>query len=376
LRCPRCGNENSEQNRFCGMCGASLLAEPAAAPTPPAPPRPVPPAPTSAPPRTQAVEAPRTTTRVAEEAPSISGPSFLGLSDPAPRKTGRGATLSIDPHSAPGSNLDYLLDDEEQPRHWGIGKIFVILIALALAVGFGYLRWKKNDLDFLAKKPAAVTQNSTDSTSPSASTPSITPEPQPANSSAPSIQPVTDSSSPAATPPAASATPSATPSTQPAATGDASKPVDATSTPSDKPATPPEKDSGHAVKESAEPSAPKAATAPPKEAPPKPSPAKPADTIAEAQKYLYGRGGAAQDCDRGLRMLKPLANQANAKAMVEMGALYSAGLCTPRDLPTAYRWFAQALHKDPENEAIQQDLQKLWGEMTQPERQLAIKLSQ
>jgi len=100
------------------------------------------------------------------------------------------------------------------------------------------------------------------------------------------------------------------------------------------------------------------------------------DTVAEAQKYLYGRGGASQDCDRGLRMLKPLANQGNAKAMVEMGALYSAGLCTPRDLPTAYRWFAQALHKDPENEAIKSDLQKLWGEMTQPERQLAIKLSQ
>jgi hypothetical protein len=35
-----------------------------------------------------------------------------------------------------------------------------------------------------------------------------------------------------------------------------------------------------------------------------------------------------------------------------------------------------ALRKDPENDAVQNDLQKLWGEMTQPERQLAIKLSQ
>jgi len=75
-------------------------------------------------------------------------------------------------------------------------------------------------------------------------------------------------------------------------------------------------------------------------------------------------------------MLKPMANQGNSKAMVEMGALYSAGLCTPRDLPTAYRWFALALRKDPSNDAIQVDLQKLWGEMTQPERQLAIKLTQ
>jgi TPR repeat protein len=71
-----------------------------------------------------------------------------------------------------------------------------------------------------------------------------------------------------------------------------------------------------------------------------------------------------------------MANQGNTKAMVEMGALYSAGLCTPRDLPTAYRWFAIALRKDPSNEAIQKSLQKLWGEMTQPERQLAIKMTQ
>jgi TPR repeat protein len=100
-----------------------------------------------------------------------------------------------------------------------------------------------------------------------------------------------------------------------------------------------------------------------------------ADPVVEAQKYLYGKG-APQDCDRGMHILKPAAEQANAKAMIEMGALYSAGLCTPRDLPTAYRWFAMALRKDPDNLAVQTDLQKLWGEMTQPERQLAIRLSQ
>lgn len=83
-----------------------------------------------------------------------------------------------------------------------------------------------------------------------------------------------------------------------------------------------------------------------------------------------------QDCDRGLRILKPAVNQGNPKAMIEMGALYSAGLCTPRDLPTAYRWFALALRKDPTNQALNADLEKLWGEMTQPERELAIKLTQ
>lgn len=100
-----------------------------------------------------------------------------------------------------------------------------------------------------------------------------------------------------------------------------------------------------------------------------------ADSVALAQKYIYGKR-VRQDCDRGLRILKPAADQANAKAMIEMGALYSAGLCTPRDLPTAYRWFALALRKDPTNQALNADLEKLWGEMTQPERELAIKLTQ
>lgn len=113
----------------------------------------------------------------------------------------------------------------------------------------------------------------------------------------------------------------------------------------------------------------------PEEVPAKPSPARAADPVGEAQKYIYGKG-VRQDCERGLHLLKPAADHANPKAMIEMGALYSAGLCTPRDLPTAYRWFALALRKEPDNASVQTDLRKLWGEMTQPERQLAIRLSQ
>jgi TPR repeat protein len=102
---------------------------------------------------------------------------------------------------------------------------------------------------------------------------------------------------------------------------------------------------------------------------------KPFDPVSEAQKYLYGKG-IPQDCERGMHLLKSAANQSNPKAMIEMGALYSAGLCTPHDLPTAYSWFSKVLRKDPDNKAASDDLNKLWGEMTQPERQLAIKLSQ
>jgi len=107
VRCLRCGNENPDNNRFCGMCGATLLAPPAVAP-----PQPV----SVAAPKPPAVEAaaapapapdPRRSATVVSESPAISGPSFLGLNQPAssPRSSRKRASLSIDPHSAQGSNL-------------------------------------------------------------------------------------------------------------------------------------------------------------------------------------------------------------------------------------------------------------------------------
>ena len=320
--------------------------------------------------------------------PSISGPSFLGLNDSAPSNAAprKRASLSIDPHSAPGSNLDYLLDEEEPPEHhWGIGKMLLIFIALALAAGFGYLRFKNQGLAWLSQseKPAVVAQNSTSPNSPTtpAPSPSITPDSQPpaAQPTATNPQPApSDSANAPSTPaPAASAPATAAPS-------DSAKPTEAPSTTSsDKAAAPTDNDSA-SPKETVPDTSTVAAKPVEKPKPtPKPPAPKPSagsrpgayDPVVEAQKYLYGRG-APQDCDRGMRLLKPAANQGNPKAMIEMGALYSAGLCTPHDLPTAYRWFALALRKDPENTAVQADLQKLWGEMTKPERQLAIKLTQ
>ena len=108
----------------------------------------------------------------------------------------------------------------------------------------------------------------------------------------------------------------------------------------------------------------------------KPSPARSGDVAADAERYIYGRG-VPRDCDRGVRMLKSAAERSDAKAMIALGTVYSTGAtCVPRDLPTAYRYFAMGLHRDPNNQALQDDLQKLWSQMTQPERQLAIKLSQ
>jgi len=410
VRCSRCGNENPDGNRFCGMCGAALLSAPPVATSPlqrPATSAPnIPTAPAPLPSRPQTAEAPRSAP-APQPQPSISGPSFLGLNDRSPHRRTR-ASLSIDPHSS--SNVDYLLDDEDEPRHGGAGKFLLILIALALAVGFGYLRWKNQGLSWLnlgSHKPAAAAQNSqatdsnsTDSNSSdgnapasSGNAPDAQPSPaappagpgsgaaQPQAATAPNGNPAAATAAPTTAAPApapAAATPAATsPSNSSAGTGD-------TGNASANPAAKPSDDGSTAA--TTQPStapAPASSDNPPAAAPTKPAPkpraARPIapaiDPVVEAQQYLYGRG-AAQDCERGLRILKPAANAGNSKAMIEMGALYSAGLCTPHDLPTAYRWFALALRKDPSNDQVQTDLQKLWSEMTQPERQLAIKLSQ
>jgi len=416
VRCARCGNENSDENRFCGMCGATLLA--AAVPVASTPAQGAVTGSTAVPSQASSAPAPpRNPTAgrapAPDESPAISGPSFLGLNEPAPAARRRGS-LSIDPNSPPGSsNLDYLLhDDEEETKRGGAGKYVLILLALALAAGFGYLRWKNQGFPRIlgTSKPAAA-QNSD---APDAGT---TP-PQPANSA--SVPLATPASAPATAPATATAAPTGTNTPAQPAAGSASPaagaPAAATTNPDSTNITPPANsppDAAGAAPPNAAandptPNSPAEATTPSpaptakqpaastadtaaatnsephraaaaRPSPPKPSPAiKPGraiDAVSEAQKYIYGRG-VTQDCDRGMRLLKPAADQANPRAMVEMGALYSAGLCTPHDLPTAYRWFALALRKDPDNQSVQTDLEKLWREMTQPERQLAIKLSQ
>lgn len=423
MRCPRCGNENSTTNRFCGMCGATLFqasspetaapAKPAQVATPSrAPSVPVPPAP-------PVTHAPTTTSEVSPRSapsddggPVISGPSFLGLNEPAPAKRSR-ASLSIDPGTSSRS-VDYLLEDDEEPKSGGAGKWILIVVALALAVGFGYLHWKDQGFAWLnaSKKPAATLPSDSDDTA-AAPLPTNNPAPNPGAAVSPattgkgsqqSPQQSSNSPVPASASTTTSTTPSGAPTSAPATAASNAPTTSAATTPTATDVTntnpasnsaPPgtassgtsssttatkttaAKDSGDSASDSstdADNANPTPAAASKPTPTIKPAP-RPVDTVAEAQRYLYGKG-AQQNCDRGLRLLKPAADQSNTKAMVEMGALYSAGLCTPRDLPTAYRWFALALRKDPDNESVQADLQKLWGEMTQPERQLAIRLSQ
>jgi hypothetical protein len=490
VRCGRCGNENAEGNRFCGMCGSPLTVK--TQQTPPLRQTPaVPPASTATPRpnvsptvREQHVPAPSATqpgtptrpmgpmTQAAlsssapafgakgmgsasvpvearpqapfdEDAgaePTISGPSFLGLNQPGQRRSGSRHEGRRDTgHLQTSGNLDYLLDDEEPPKH-GWGKLVFISVALALAGGFGYLHWKQGGFDWLtagSSKPAA-TQPVDDATqkpaadnggtagtnagagaasNPSATVPSGTAAPSATgggaagtpvassgNTSAPAAAPGAESASgqvpsaPASAIPTGTASPNSSQPTSPsmgspqsAAQGNVAPNISATSGQAGNsqsssgeaitPAAAASPGEGSAAQSSVAEQQPKVATASRKAilksaAAPKPSPAKPVDSVSEAERYIYGRG-VRQDCDHGLHMLKSAADRSDARAMISLGALYSTGAtCTPRDLPTAYRYFAMGLHKQPDNQALQDDLQKLWSQMTQPERQLAIKLSQ
>jgi TPR repeat protein len=391
VRCGRCGNENAEGFRFCGMCGAALVAKEQAGP-----------AVSSTPPE------PRT-------APTITGPSFLGLNMPADETSaGRGSGTDRNAGGGndalrPSSNVNYLLEDDDEPRR-GWGKVILIVVALALAVGFGYLHWKQGGFDWLNggdKKPAAATAQAPEAGQSGADSGAAKPASAggagaqdssgaPVAGGSASVSPAESGAgqsagaqtSSQATPSESGAAPSASAQTATPANTDQASSAPASgaaqSTPQNSApgsSAPPETgtkaaDSGADTQSPAAEPTPRAVARKP--AATKPTAAKPAakaaDSVTEAERYIYG-SGLAQDCDRGLRMLKSAA-ESNVKAMVSMGVLYSTGTCAPRDLPTAYRWFALALHKEPDNQALQDDLQKLWGKMTPPERQLAIKLSQ
>jgi TPR repeat protein len=92
-----------------------------------------------------------------------------------------------------------------------------------------------------------------------------------------------------------------------------------------------------------------------------------------AEKYLYGQG-VRQDCNRALALLRPAADS-NVKARSLLGAMYATGHCVPRDLPRSYHWFALALREEPNNVWVSRNLQSVWNQMSDSEKQLATRMT-
>lgn len=329
IRCDQCGYESDSRYRFCGMCGAKL-------PPPPTP----------------ASEAGATTPQRDDSNRSMSAPSFLGLSE------------------EPTSSVTYLLEDELSTSHW---KRTVVLLASFAVLGLAGWHWHTQLRAYVTAKLAQPPTNNP-------------PE-------APAL-PETPTPTPTSTAEAAAASPNANAAIEKPATsaGDASA-----NTPQN-PAPPvpsaatlpnPSPQSEAAAASKPEPAAENQTQTAKEEAPTALSQTakntetrvqKPASVRstgdqleADGERYLYGTGGVPADCSRALKDLGAAAGQGNAKAYSVLGTIYATGHCTDRDLPLAYHWFAKALQQDQGNTRLQRDLQVLWNQMTDDERQLAMR---
>jgi hypothetical protein len=348
IRCPECGYENRDMYRFCGMCGATLRREATVQ------------APASQPQTATAEVSPRP----AEAEPVSSTPRFIT--------------------EEPGTsgNLEYLLE-EEAPK--SRGKFVITLVLLLLAAGLMVWHWQRDGYPWAARSSAP----------PSVQAPAQNAGPPVASNSQPAA-PAADAPAPKAQnpPPQSEATSSDTPSqaTEPKAEAAAKKTDPAapkeTAVPdggaTDQTSASDAAASGSSTGADASQPSPAEATAIPPAVSPKPQPEsrvvvaptpglRADDKLAaEGEKYLYGNG-VSQDCGLAQKNLRIAAGHLNARAMTLMGAMYATGHCVTRDLPTAYRWFAKALHQDPSNSRVQQDLEILWKQMTPGERQMATK---
>jgi len=319
--------------KFCGMCGAPLPVAANAEDV-------------------AAQQVPRISEVVEPESALEPAQSAGTAPTAAPAYTG-GAFRLMGQEVDPGKrSLDYLLEDDEDTRS-GLGRWLVaLLLALLLAGGLGY--WRYRNGGWMTRRSSATVAGQdaspTNGNGPNANTVSAPVSGRAENPGATTppdtgalseVRPQNPPSAPSSSPEAPAATTTA-PTEQPAAKATPPQPV---------------------------PTKPRAA------APRADAPVKAEDPVSQGEKYIYGRG-VPQNCDRGVKLVRPAADAANSKAMITMGALYATGLCVARDLPSAYKFFALALRKDPENAALKQNVERVWGQMTQLERQQAIRLTQ
>jgi hypothetical protein len=344
--CPKCGEDNSDNFRFCGMCGNVLEARvearrPSGAPVPNLP---LPPLPNI----TSAPEPPPPPHQPGANQPSPSQPSSNLPTMDALRDTAF-------------SGLDSFFEPEK-PKN-GAGRILLLVLLLAALGGAGWWTYT-NYLGTTGSDKAEV------STSGASDAPAEKPAPRPAiRDAAPSPSPDAGSSK-AVVPeePSENAGPASDTSQKTVGAESKSavetKPLPPTPVAHPK-AAPPKK--LEAKRESRATSA---------KAPPAPVPVDTGDAaFRKGEAYLYGRG-APENCDEAVKNLKAASAKSNAKARSAFGTMYATGHCVPRDLPTSYSWFALALRVDPNNQILEKDLTAVWNQMTPPERQMTTKMKQ
>jgi hypothetical protein len=356
--CPKCGEVNSDNFRFCGMCGTVLEARrPVGAPTPglPMPVTPRAPAPTPA----------NTLGPLRSPVPPSGGPSVLGLNQPILNQPMFNQPSMDSLRETAFSGLDSFFEPEQEKT--GGRRLLLLLVLLAALGGAGWWTYTNYLGATQSRKPEAVTSSADEARAekPAVSKPAISTATKPAAKDA---APAPDAGSSQAVAPATGA-----PQNQPES-GRADHP-DATRKTADAGAHQPVA----AVKPTPASPTP-AAIVRPEKSPAKIATAPVAADAGDAdfrkgEAYLYGRG-APENCDEAVKYLKAASAKSNAKSRSAFGTMYATGHCVPRDLPTSYLWFAQALRVDPNNQILEKDLNAVWNQMTPPERQLATRMKQ
>ena len=264
----------------------------------------------------------------------ISGPSFLGLNN-RPESNGSG-------------DVEYLLEDE--PSGHGLRK-FILLLILAAIVGLVVVQWRSN---FKANpKPApAKADPSTPAPGPQGSErdPETTGKDYQvaAKNLADGVKAIAIAT---AAEPVAKAEPTAlnTTDSDPSTTSD-----DVSSGKKTSPAD--------AALPNSDNKSPEDARLPDY---------KPSAALIKAQQYIRGTGGVAQNCEQGILYLHAATEKSDPGAAIQMGALYSSGICVKQDRVMAYRWFNSAHELQPANMWIQKNMDQLWAQMSSQERRLA-----
>jgi len=253
---------------------------------------------------------------------SIGGPSFLGLNEESP------------------GNATYLLEDEHTSRG-GVRKMLLLLFLLAI-LGLIYFQWRSSQLgsgkslEMPKADPATVPTPRGESHPPAPVPQAAAPAQAVAMQNTAAENPTGDDK-------------------REAASGEEKleKEKSELKTPE------------NAVQKEQNPE--KAADITPTE--PSASPRqKPSAALLRAQQYLQGRG-VRQNCEQGLLFLRAATEQDDAGAAIQMGALYASGHCVRRDPVKAYQWFNVARQQQPENRRLENNLNRMWAEMTPQERQ-------
>ncbi len=356
--CPKCGENNSDNFRFCGMCGTLLEARrPAGAP--------IPNRSSAVAPRTpNAPEPPPLLTvkdvsgTASQQAPLISGPSMLGLNQPGLNQLGPNRPSMDSLRNNAFSGLDSFFE-AEQPKT-GRGRILLLVALLAALGGAGW--WTYANYLGVAE-----------SRKPSAQNVAAAPTPDAGSSQA--------AASTAAVPQGTSENANARPDLSQKAADAEAKPGPEEKPPIPAPVTPP---AAAAKITPREPHEHERIAAKPEPSVFSSKTSKVTETAAvdsgdadfrKGEAYLYGRG-VPEDCVEATKYLKAASAKSNAKARSAFGTMYATGHCAPRDLPTSYIWFALALRADPNNQILEKDLIAVWNQMTPPERQTATRMKQ